>query len=232
MKTQTFNLCKWIGLFAFLFIVSSCRTLNLTELTSQNTNENLLPPLQTEVDVSIVEGNRMNTTTSTTEIFEEGEVEKGQTIIHTVAKTKSLSVASNDYITLFERDVNSNITRGYGKAEGRIVCRIVAQNHDYGNGGLALLSVCSFGILNIFGMPYDANASSIDLDVFIYNKNDELIGRYNGVGKARILSAFYYGYAPYSATRLARIKAFKKAMDTIKMQIDRENARLVAALEG
>jgi hypothetical protein len=94
-----------------------------------------------------------------------------------------------------------------------------------------MFSLLSFGAINLLGFPFAYEKASIDIDVEIYNLNNTLIGRYNGVGSDIKFSALYYGYDSQSALRLSRVRAFKKAMSEVKSKIAADYLRLIKELE-
>ncbi|MFA9391631.1 MAG: hypothetical protein ACERKD_17610 [Prolixibacteraceae bacterium] len=231
MKNYTIQIGNVVLLALLIGASISCRTLDFAELTPESRNSNLLPAMATEVNVDVLEGYFYGKTTSTTEFISQNESESNSTIIQTIADDRPFSTTSNDFITIFERDVKQNISNPIGKRQGTMVCKIVALNSDMGGMGLAMISACTFGTLNLLGFPFSSNAASVDVEIEVYNKTDELIGSYQAVGRSRVFSALYYGYDPLSASRLSKIRAFKEALDKIKLQINADHDLLIQALK-
>lgn len=224
---------KGFLLIASIVVLSSCRTLNLVELTPENRNNRLLPALNSEIDLSVVESMNLPSNVSTTEFVSDDSsfIDEYASVVRTVTEQVYWNPTSNDLLTLFNRDIKYNITEPYGEKKGTIVCRVAGINFDESGFGLSFISVCSFGLLNLVGLPFAMNDASVDIDVDIYDNKSELIGSYHAIGNARIASAMYYGYQVSSAKRLAKIKAFKRAMNDIKSQIEMDYNELSASLK-
>lgn len=232
MKTLHFSFLQGL-LIGSLFLLGSCRTLNLVELTPEDKNERLLPALHSEIDVSVLESMNVPATVSTTEFLSEDEeaMTDYPQKIQTVTEPRYLNQTSNDFLVLFNRDVQYNITNPVGEKKGSIVCRVAALNQDESGFALSFISACSFGLLNLVGFPFAMVSSSVDIDVAVYDEMDRLVSTYHAVGNAKVASAMYYGYQISSAVRLAKIKSFKKAMNKVKSQIDVDYDRLSIALK-
>jgi hypothetical protein len=85
-------------------------------------------------------------------------------------------------------------------------------------------------IPNLFGMPMAKIISTVDVDVEIYTNNDRLIARYNASGINKSYSALYYGYKYSSLGRISGIKAFRMAMNDVKLKIESDKERLLREL--
>lgn len=218
-----------LSTFAIVLIIvfTQCRTINLAELNPQGKINPLLPALEVEFDMYSLEKNFPDRFNSQTSITSTNMEVTSQSI--NISNIKNEDVTPNDFITLFNREVKNNITNPYGEKRGKIVCRIAGkdENPTY---ILRLLSLISLGTLNILGMPFDINKNIIDIDVEISNNNNELIGRYNAMGKGKEISSLYYGNHYLRAKRYANIKAYKAAMTDIKKQIEADHNRLIEGL--
>jgi hypothetical protein len=213
--------------FAVIFLFASCRTVNLSELNPQGRINPLLPALEVEFDMYSLEKNFPDRFNSQATYSSTSMEVTSQSF--NITNVKSVDITSNDFITLFNREVKNNITNPYGEKKGKIVCRIAGKD-EKATYMLRLLSLFSFGTLNVLGMPYNINNNLIDIDVEILNNNNELIGLYSAMGKGKEISSLYYGHAYPSAIRYANIKAFKEAMADIKNQIEADHERIIAGL--
>jgi hypothetical protein len=224
------HLCQivLVSFIGFVFLLTSCRTLDLKILSPVGSNTNLLPALETEIDVRVIEDHLSYNLTKTTSFGTEEDSEA--VMLQTLSQNQPLSTTSNDFILLFERDVRNIITNPFGETKGKIVCNVAALNTDAGSYFFGLASAVTLGVLNLFGFPATNCSSSIDIEVELYNQQNELLAYYQAIGKARILSGLYYGYLTPSDLRAANIKAFKKAMNKIKKQIEADSNELLNAL--
>jgi hypothetical protein len=214
-------------IIAIMFTNVSCRVLNLESLKPEGKNAQLLPALEAQFDLYSLEKNYPDKFISQTDV----SFRSGETISHDIdmLNMQSTDVSSNDLITLFERDVKYNITNPYGEKKGIIVCRIAGKD-SRSNRGLLLLSSLSLCTLNMLGMPFSIEKTFIDIDVDIYNNNNELVGMFSANGKGKKASSMY-GYNKESAERKANIDAFKEAMSGIKEQIEDDYSNLISKLE-
>lgn len=210
--------------------ICSCRTMNLAELTPSQQNIDLLPPLNAKMDLSLIENIDLASVISTTEFKTENESDASPSVIQTYTEPVFKSETTNDLKVLFDRDVKYNMTKIGGEKCGTIVCRVAAINTDDNSFALSFLSIGTFGLLNLVGFPFASIATSIDIDVELFDINNELVAAYHSIGKSRVYSAMYYGFEVDSAVRLSKIRAFKKAMNKVKAQIDQDFNTINAAL--
>lgn len=217
---------KKMLLFALLVSLSSCLTVNLSELKpSETKNKYLLPMLEPVIDMdnfeSVYQANLRRTTTSIVKNSDNMEISTGNT---------PRDERMDDAITIFRREVRANITEPFGDKKGTIVCRVAALNESSNALGFTILSVSTFYTLNLLGMPMGKSKTDLDVEVEIYTNSDKLIGVYSAQANAGKWISFYYGYTHSDAARLAHILAFKAAMADIASQIDTDSSRLAAEL--
>lgn len=227
IKTCTMKKLYFVTL-VMLILFSSCRTVNLAEFKPTGQINPLLPALEAEFDLYSLDKlfpNHQLTDAS----FTSASVDMNAQTVN-ITKINHVDATPNDLITLFDREVKSNITNPYGKKYGRIICRVAATD-ERGTYLLRLLSAFSLGTLNVLGMPYNINKNQIDIDVEILNNNNDLVGRYTAIGKGRKNSSLYHGYGYFTAKRLAYVEAFKDAMTDIKKQIDADHERIIEGLK-
>lgn len=133
--------------------------------------------------------------------------------------------------TVFEREIDDRITQPLGARYGSVALKVnFVQNRM--NWFWPILSTGTLFIGNALGMPYTRWRSTLEVEVHVFNANHELLGRYRGTGQSRVWSAAYWGYDLPGGYRLAYVEAFRKAMDQIKTQMDRDAGRLRAELIG
>jgi hypothetical protein len=217
-------------------LVSSCASMKMTDLKPEPKNSKLLPTLQTRIDINSFESAyTLGTTTSTSTGTVYGQSKTGQNKsqvsgigVSVSSSTMSKDPRIQDAITIFDRDVKDNITDPFGESKGYILCKINASKSKL-NLGWALLSGVTLMIPNILGMPMGAYKITLDVDVEIYDNSEKLIARYNGVAKKKTYMAAYWGYGK-DVERVANIKAFRDAMNQIKLQIENDHEKILFKL--
>ncbi len=68
-------------------------------------------------------------------------------------------------------------------------------------------------------MPMSGIKTAMDIEVEIYDLDENLIARYNATCERKLHVAFYHGYNKDDARRKSNLDAFKCAMNDIKNQI-------------
>lgn len=220
------------------FLISSCKTLKMSDLKPEPKNSRLLPTLETRIDLSSFESAySLGSTNSNSVGAANGQIRtsnNGNTSLAGIGTsitntTMSKDVRIQDAITIFDRDVKDNITDPFGDSKGFILCKINASNKKT-KMGWAVLSGFTLLIPNIFGMPIGAYKITLDVDIEIYNKDQRLIGRYNANASNKKYMAAYWGYGK-DVERVANIMAFRKVMNKIKIEIERDYDNLISKLD-
>jgi hypothetical protein len=210
--------------------------MKMTDLKPEPKNSKLLPTLQTRIDLNSFESAySLGTATSSSMGTLSGQTKIGNNKTQTTgigtsvtSTTMSKDPRIQDAITIFDRDVKDNITDPFGNSKGYILCKINASNQKV-NLGWALLSGVTLMIPNILGMPMSSYKITLDVDVEIYSNTEKLVGRYNGIAKKKTYVAAYWGYGK-DAARVANARAFREAMQQIKIQIEGDYDRIVQKL--
>lgn len=221
-------------LFVVLVLFSSCATLNMTDLKPYPKNSSLLPALEPRIDMNSFESAySMGYSTGTSTGYGTAITKNSAIGIAVNRSSMSKDPRVQDAITIFDRDVKDNITNPYGDKKGYILCKITVGSTKTGGLGWAFLSGLTLMIPNLFGMPFGVNKTSLDLEVEIYDLNENLVGKYNAQCYDKTWIAMYYGYSGFGqdksatpAARISSINAFKCAMNDIKSQIDKDFVRL------
>ena len=213
-----------IGIAVFVLIFYSCKSLSPETLRPKTKNEKLLPPLTSVFDYESFYSVFPITISS-------GTVDTGAygTGAFTAATYKNPIL--EDFKIIFQRDVNGNIcvfdldeTRN-----GTIKCSLIEANGKQKYWWL-IPSSLTFFIPNLLGMPLGSVEQELQIEVSIYDRNNNRIGRYTSdLHKDKSFSAMYYGYkSPSSKTNRL---IFTKCMEDIKRQIEKDYNRLNEALK-
>ncbi|PIQ90213.1 MAG: hypothetical protein COV71_05845 [Candidatus Omnitrophica bacterium CG11_big_fil_rev_8_21_14_0_20_41_12] len=107
---------------------------------------------------------------------------------------KDLSTQSYFY-TLFERELEKNIilTDPNGTIYGNIEPRVILFSIDRSGQFLSFLSGASLFILNVLGMPIDSYRGNLEIKIFIYNRSQKIIKKYDYISSRTFNAGFYYG---------------------------------------
>lgn len=239
MKTKLFIL------ICLLALMSSCKTVQISDLRPYPKNSNLLPNLEPQVDLYSFQSAYSLGTTNTTG-YGSGYSTGVKTGVISIGAYSGQSTAKadkriQDAITLFERDVKDNICNYNSDKKGYIVCKIPTSTSKGKNKVLIIFPfLCTLGISAILGVPLYHYQTELELEVEIFNNTNKSIARYTGYGKAKVPVAMYYGYyAPImnetgneGGIRKANIEAFKMALSEINKKIQSDTQMLIEKLNN
>lgn len=240
---------KYLIFSIIVVSLCSCSMLNYRDMNPAGRNYNLLPALDVVVDVRSFDEFYNGVTlydiyqTENTKIVSKPQLQSQDALYDGIIDISeytaptpyvesftSSSVRVKDLVTFFDKDVRENMMDPSGYKRGSIHCRLV-------NGRtrspliLPILSILSFGVLNVYAVPFSSFYTSLEIQVDIYDLNNRLVGSYIGGGDSKVFTALYYGYFISDASRKSAIDAFREAMTNIKMQINGDAYRLDAALQ-
>lgn len=118
---------------------------------------------------------------------------------------------------LFNQELDRNLVEPNGEKYGNISiseCFLVDKIIN-----LKKLSICLLTIPNILGMPFMIATQKVEVEYRIYDRADNLIGKYSAIGEARVFTGYYYGYKEASVGFKARISALTDAITKIRSKI-------------
>lgn len=229
---------------ALSMLLIGCKSIQITDLQPRNPNNQLLPSLSSQVDISsFLNAYSFGTTKSSGSGIGYSSEGLGGVITTGTYFGSNTTVADKriqDAIVLFEREVRNNITNGDGTPVGFAICKIPIGETRIGGWGFYGLSLVTLTVPNWFGMPLLTYKTELELEVEIQDCNNIIIGRYNGVGRKKIPVALWHGYGGggswtltgnEAAARKSNIEAIKIAMIEIKNQISGDYVKLKSALE-
>jgi hypothetical protein len=133
---------------------------------------------------------------------------------------------ANELLVFFARDVERNMTKNTGRAKGYISCKVTALETPNPGSGWALLHGCTLGAATLMGVPIYTCRASIEIEVVVRDKYSNPIRRYWGIANAKKYAGLYYGYRLPDLPRATKLAAFKKALDSVKDQIEMDFYRL------
>lgn len=235
------NLFLFCGVFLVLLIGTGCRTVSIPP---QSRLVNLLPELTPLIDeASFIRGGYASAvTTGTSTAFAFGS----PLGVHGIGSHASATFSNPMlamYAQVFQSDVERNIStiNVTGNPYGFIVLSLVGSRRDHAGFGWTILSGLTAFIPNLFGMPAGAVEHVMQIEVSIYNRSGNRIGRYRSdIHRKRNYLAMWWGYGPRwgdgphvvgSASIQSRLEAFTAGMEDIKRQIAWDRNRLVRELQ-
>jgi len=128
-------------------------------------------------------------------------------------------------LKVYSSEVDENLTNPYGEKFGYISFKTTYNVTGQGMGWL-LLNGFTGCVLTLFGVPLMKASFNLDVEIQITNSKHQLIGKYNGSGKAHEMVALYWGYSMIDAQKLALTTALKNALGEIRPKIQADVARL------
>lgn len=140
-------------------------------------------------------------------------------------------VTNDDELKLFTNEVEDNLVDPYGDKYGYIAFKRNIIKDRMGVGFL-IPSGILFYFPNIFGLPYCRIKYKVETELRIYDKENRLIGKYSGIGQAKVIVALYYGYSLGSARRKAYVDALNNAFSEIRPQIKADAERINEKLKA
>lgn len=191
-------------LLCLMFVLSSCTlpiTYNDTHQT-KNPNANLLPPMHTKV-------NTQNLRASFSDVSQDKN-KPDRNLRDTM---------TNDAVSIFEREVEENITQSEGNKKGRIAFRV--QYVELENTlPLRAVSIATLGLLNLIGFPADKYTQTMEVEVEVMNLKGGVIKRYTETVQNSEYSAFYWGYRRPNINRKLSAENVKQALKLISAKIN------------
>ena len=223
---------KKISFLLFIsFIFFSCKTLDITE-ASTTTYVEKLPAMELLIDENSFSAVFPAVSYSNAYSFTNyGQYSSYTTTIGSHNSYGNQFVANFDKI--FEKQMYDFVCESFGENKGKIVLKLV--DGSFSNDGYALAYLSGYLLLipNLFGMPFYTTSGSIKLRISIYNKNNDLIGKYESElysNKAKV------GIGGYSSEKDANYSVtydlFVKALNEIQQQIIEDTPRLLQLFDN
>lgn len=175
-----------------LLLLASCRSIGYNDVNADTApNLNLLPALTPQVS----EHNLKN-----------------------VYGRKDLRV--NDAEQIFTKEIKNNITSPYGEKKGTITLTL-NYHGDNSTSFYHYTSAFTLGLLNLVGYPADEADESLEIEVDILNKKQEIVKRYTALAQNKAYRAMYYGYKDIkTARRKVAAENMKQTMAIVRQKIN------------
>lgn len=219
--------------FILLFILitmllSSCKTFELSAISTDAEMEQKLPPLEPDFDV-VSFGPDYQDLYSIPNIIVSGRLPNVQSVVNKA--TLSMTIAE-DTRRIYDRTIIDRMTRSVGETKGYAVCRLGMRTRSFKSNVNPVVSILTLGVMNVFGYKAATYKDEMEIIVDIYDLNDEVIGSFSALGIGEADVRMYKGYNASSAKRTAHARAFSNAMKTIAEKMEREIVALNSKLAG
>jgi hypothetical protein len=143
--------------------------------------------------------------------------------------SNAVVVLSGNEMKLFTQEIEENLTDPYGDKYGTISIRKnvlkLRSNMIY-----PMVSGFLLFVPNIFGFPMAKIKYDVEVELRILDSKGKLIGKYTGIGRAKVVMALYYGYGAGAGRKLEN-DAFNDAFSKIRPQIQNDMYRLNPMLD-
>ena len=215
----------------FLWLLTSCKSITYQDVNPViNPNPNLLPALETIVDVYNLES-----TYSSGSYYGQADTfgtgYSGNNNWSNWFQTTSLSGTQykdprvGDVINIFDKEVKENISSPYGSKKGYISLKLGYRGSD-----MSLIypitTIVNLGLLNIFGFPGNKINESLEVEVQIINNKKEVVGRYVETVINSDYIALWWGYSKYTIYRKVAADNIKMALKNIRYRINNDYEKL------
>jgi hypothetical protein len=127
-------------------------------------------------------------------------------------------IVSEDELKLFTKEVEENLIDPYGDKYGYIALKSSVIKYKEG-GAFFLISIFTYCIPNLLGMPFLKLSYKIEVEIRILDKNNKLIAKYSAIGESKVTVALYYGYKMTDGSRKCYTDALNDAFSKIRPQI-------------
>lgn len=213
---------KLLLICAVMLGLNGCVALSSTTLSPKIKNEKLLPPL-----VPVFDGESFFTHYPSSITLGSGAV-IGSTAIMNSSTFSNPTLGDFDFI--FQRDVDENICvpdMSYGEKKGTIRCSMYYAEYKEKFGwmipsGLTLFIGC------LLGMPSMSSESGLQIEVFVFDGNNKLVGKYRSdIHKRKHRHTLYNTVKPRANQR----EMFIACMEDVKRLIASDYDRLNDTLE-
>lgn len=224
--------------------IFSCKSVQISDLRTNQKNIKLLPALEVFIDVYSLESayslGKHITQGSSSQV---GGMKDNLFISIGSFSSESFSKFDKrvqETITLLDREVKDNITNPIGKLKGHVNFSIATSDTRSTKVLLVIPSVLSFFTINLLGSPVFYFKTELEILAEIKDLEGNIVGRYQGYGKSEVPVALYYGYkggftnnsntTDHNAARITNINAIKMALNEIKQKINQDADSIIIRL--
>ena len=207
-------------IFALVFCLCGCAlSVSYDDVHQQiNSNPNLLPALKTKVDTQ-----NLRASFADLADYENNSDKKRK-------DTMRLNMIVNDAVNIFEREVEENITVGSGEKKGYISFKVqYVELKD--SVPVRVATIAGLGLLNIAGFPYNTFTQTMEAEIEIMDKKQNVIKRYTEIVESSESCALYWGYKRREINRKISAENVKKFLEIVRKKINNDAEEIKAKLK-
>jgi hypothetical protein len=127
--------------------------------------------------------------------------------------------ALHDVILALQNELQDHVSDNQGPLYGHARFKLSYYNVWNSGWGYIIPSYLTIYVANVFGMPVRVMRTEVELELEITDAANHVIGHYSAPGVGKATEALYYGYDHVSAARKANILAIQNAMGKIEQQV-------------
>lgn len=211
--------------FSLIMLLLSCRPFSMSDYITEKNIGQKLPKLKVEFDKESF-GPYINPYDVALDVMQ-GRPDIAETYTRKVRNEKAMA---NDVSLIFSRELINNISTNKGPVAGYIYCSQRLRNAYIKNYWPPIISVVTLGIANICGMKFKRLVYEVEIEVDVYDLNDQIISNYIGFGKGEADMKMYTGYSERGTQRAAFSAAFLESVKSVKAQMSKDQEMLQSAL--
>lgn len=220
---------KIIPVFLMTLLVFGCKSLDKT-LGDTTQTEEKLPALELVMDENSFTAVYPSVSYSSTYSVTDSSSDSDYSFTTTNGHNNTYGNRYvNEFNKIYEKQMYDYVCESFGENKGKMVLKLVDGSFDSDDtGAWGKLSACLLFIPNLFGMPFYYAKGSVQLRLMVYNKNNDLLGKYESELYSAKAKVGIGGYASDEDCDYAVTKdLFVKALNDIQKQVTNDTARLL-----
>ncbi len=217
---------KYLFLFSIFVSLVSCRSFDLQQLQSGETEHPVLPKLKVTFDKeSFIDAKDYPVVNNVQYNF----ADSGEIFVHQRRPQYTRLDYDREAVYFAQNFIYDHICSRYGKEIGKIKLTRYYKQEDY-FGSFFFLSICSFGALNLLGMPVSITKYSLGMNADIFDKDNQAIAHYSAYVTVKVPVAMYYGYSSRGAIPKSKFEAYTLVLKKLQTQIDQDKEQILKRL--
>jgi hypothetical protein len=155
----------------------------------------------------------------------EGQELSGQVESSIFYEDKKVLDARNVLVHYLDKDLVSR----KGDARGDIEMKVTYYDYDHGLSIFGFLNVVTFGVTSLLGVPTFSGKTMVEVDLEIFDDNQQSIARYTANGRNRHFTGLFYNRVD---RRESNLRALKDAVGNLNEMVMADYDEIVVALSG
>lgn len=221
-----------VFLAALVLLLSSCRTLQISDYQRQAPLPTPLPRLDlmvhTESFAAQYAGEMLEKAVINASVSGNGWIPNPLGVYNEVG------APLRDVFVVLGNELTDNLVQSAGARYGHARFKLMHYDRRAPGWGYVIPSVLTLGLANLCGMPANRIRAELELQMEIVDAHDHVIARYRAPGIGKATQAMYRGYSHAGAIRKTNLLALQDAMTKIgaKMSADLPELKEKLTLAG